>query len=118
MTEKKAEKEEIELLKKILKKEDDLEKEEHSLKDFETKLLKKILEKEKDIEEEEKKIEAREEKVEKILKRLYRNVNEWKIKIWNSCEEKKIVDKGDEIVYYCNVMNKVCNFDDCPKNGP
>jgi hypothetical protein len=117
MTEKSDDKnEEIRLLKKILDKESKLEKEEHSLKEFETTLLNKILEKEKEIEDEEKKIEKREERVEKILKRLYRNVNDWKIRIWNVCEEKKLVDQGDEIVYYCKILNKVCNFDDCPKN--
>ncbi|MBN2423002.1 hypothetical protein JXB41_07285 [Candidatus Woesearchaeota archaeon] len=110
------EKEEIKLLKEVLKKESRIEKEEDDLKKFETSLLKRILEKEKEIQEEEKKIEKEENRVEKILKKLYMNVNEWKLKIWNNCEEKRIVDQGDEILYMCNILKKTCTFEECPKN--
>ena len=96
----------IEILENML---ECIQKEEQDIKEFETKFLRKIL-------DEEKRIERKEERVEKLLKRLYRSVNDWKIKIWNNCEEKKIVDSGEEIIYQCNILNKVCNFDDCLKN--
>lgn len=124
-----------EVLNKILDKQNEIEKETKEILDDEKKILYKILNEEKFIEKEERlikkeeeliktvelKIEAKEEEIEKLIKnkivtRKYKDIMDWKKSLWDMCDFKTLIDKADKTEFFCEKLNKNCNFSTCPKN--
>jgi len=49
-------------------------------------------------------------------KKIFEDVLEWKLMIWDNCPFKKSKQEGIELTYTCQKINKPCNFSICPKN--
>lgn len=135
MSNKKEEDKYKKVLDKILEKQINIEKETTEILEDEKKILYKILNEEKFIEKEERlikkeeeliktveqKIEAKEEEIEKLIKskivsRKYKDIMDWKKNLWDNCDNKKLIDHSDKTEFFCEKLNKNCNFSTCPKN--
>ena len=91
-------------------------------------ILKKVELEEEKLETEEKRIEKKEnliltkeewniiKKLDKKTKKVYSNLMQWKIHIWDNCRNKKERSEKGRVDYNCKVTKKACRFTDCPLN--
>jgi coenzyme F420-reducing hydrogenase alpha subunit len=56
------------------------------------------------------------DKLHKIGPKKFKDVMTWKQMIWESCKERKMNDSMKVVSFSCNLTNKVCSFELCPKN--
>lgn len=49
-------------------------------------------------------------------KKIFDDVVEWKIHIWDECPNKKIVSETKEFDYNCELLKSGCKFEHCPLN--
>jgi len=49
-------------------------------------------------------------------KKIFDNIKEWSMHIWNKCEQKEAISKETEFTYDCKLLQKPCKFGQCPLN--
>ena len=52
----------------------------------------------------------------KESRKIFDDVVEWKVHIWDGCPNKKIVSKKKEFEYNCKLLKSTCEFEHCPLN--
>jgi len=87
-------------------------------------VLKKVAVEE-EIIEQEVKLEGKKEREElellkrlqgKDIKRRYSDIIMWKMKIWDTCPDKKSTPSKKTIDFFCKKTGKTCRFVDCYRN--
>jgi hypothetical protein len=62
-------------------------------------------------------LEEREiEKIDSLHPMRFKDISSWKSMVWDDCSEKRMNDSKKVVSFYCNLTNKVCSFQTCPKN--
>lgn len=46
----------------------------------------------------------------------FKSLEEWKIKVWNECSEKKAHDENKVFFFQCEKTGKMCRYDSCYRN--
>lgn len=88
------------------------------------KILLDVLKEEEVIEESQERIETDESKELSVLDRLhgtdikkrFKNISQWKLKIWDNCPDKKYVEMNNFEDFLCKKTGKSCRFIDCYRN--
>ena len=56
------------------------------------------------------------DKLHKITPKKFIDITRWKKMVWDSCENRKMNDTKRIVTFTCDITNKACSMEFCPKN--